>query len=1011
MQILKLELEGIGPFTGHHTIDFRALGAGGLFLMEGPTGSGKTTIIDAIVFALYGDVAGSDSSKARLVSTLLRPGTEPSVNLTVETSRGLLRVHRVPQYTRRKSRGSGTTVGKASIKLWRLAHPDDEGVLLSTSLQDASEELQRAIGLTKEQFTQTVVLPQGHFATFLRAKPEERRTVLQDIFGTEFYERCARQLAESAAGLRARDADARAALDRAASSFAMVAWAADDPARAGFEGAAAGDPGSAVEVATARVGELEESAAASEAAASEAAALSRGAEADLRAVVDRNEAIAEHARLRARLAELSDAAGAVAEAEAVLGAAERAEHARHPLDARAKAKSGFDTATADAARAVGRLTEGPDADLVADGVDPDALDAAAMAAREGRSALTVVVELEGGLASRAESLRLDVSRLATRRADARRARERIDSDRAAASELVPELDALAAIADTRADCVAAEVEARVTCEAIRRLESVAEEFIEARRAEQRASEEAAEASERHAAARAAWLGGLAGRLAEELVAGEPCPVCGSTRHPAPATRPTGSADRAEVERLEALASKAGKALAAAQARSDSLATAMSDQQAVVGDLTRLEAEVALAEASEAKRTAELASAQAAEVRARIEGLLAGASEREARVHEAEQHLAADKGNLAARTDRLEQDRQRIAEELQGHASVADRVAALARRAEHARRVAVAVRGAGDARSELARREAELAQVLAEQGFADADAAGAALLPAAERGRLARLVGDHRTQFATLTERLGDLRYVGLAGAQASDEAPLRSASELARARLAEALAACGAATSGVRLAREASGELARCASELAALRDAAEPYLRMADLANGVGANLDSVTLPTFVLLRRFEEVVDLANVRLDAMTGGRYALRRTDAREGRSHKLGLGLEVVDHASGDATRDPKTLSGGETFQASLAMALGLADAVTAEAGGIELSTLFVDEGFGSLDPEALDMVMDQLTALRDGGRSVGVVSHVADMKQRIAERVTVIPRRDGTSTLSCSTDPQPALAG
>ena len=93
------------------------------------------------------------------------------------------------------------------------------------------------------------------------------------------------------------------------------------------------------------------------------------------------------------------------------------------------------------------------------------------------------------------------------------------------------------------------------------------------------------------------------------------------------------------------------------------------------------------------------------------------------------------------------------------------------------------------------------------------------------------------------------------------------------------------------------------------------------------------------------------------------------------------------------------------------MALGLADAVTAEAGGLELSTLFVDEGFGSLDPDALDLVMDQLTALRDGGRCVGVVSHVAEMKQRIAERVTVLPRRDGTSTLSCSTDPQPALAG
>ena len=125
MQVLRLEFAGIGPFTSQHVIDFRALGEGGLFLLEGPTGSGKTTIIDALVFALYGDVAGVDSSKARLVSTQLPAGVEPFVDATIETGRGLLRVRRVPQHERRKTRGTGTTVGKAAIKLWRLASPDD----------------------------------------------------------------------------------------------------------------------------------------------------------------------------------------------------------------------------------------------------------------------------------------------------------------------------------------------------------------------------------------------------------------------------------------------------------------------------------------------------------------------------------------------------------------------------------------------------------------------------------------------------------------------------------------------------------------------------------------------------------------------------------------------------------------------------------------------------------------------------------------------------------------------
>ena len=229
--------------------------------------------------------------------------------------------------------------------------------------------------------------------------------------------------------------------------------------------------------------------------------------------------------------------------------------------------------------------------------------------------------------------------------------------------------------------------------------------------------------------------------------------------------------------------------------------------------------------------------------------------------------------------------------------------------------------------------------------------------------------------------------------------------------MTEALHARGVAAQTRRLATEAGAELIGRARGVAEVAAEAEPYLRMSDLANGGGANQAAVTLPTFVLLRRFEEVIDLANVRLGAMTGGRFSLRRTDSREGRSQKLGLGLEVVDHASGDAARDPKTLSGGETFQASLAMALGLADAVSCEAGGVELNTLFVDEGFGSLDPEALEEVMAQLTALRDGGRCVGVVSHVAEMKQRIADRVTVVPRRDGTSTLHCSTDDRQPLAG
>jgi len=166
------------------------------------------------------------------------------------------------------------------------------------------------------------------------------------------------------------------------------------------------------------------------------------------------------------------------------------------------------------------------------------------------------------------------------------------------------------------------------------------------------------------------------------------------------------------------------------------------------------------------------------------------------------------------------------------------------------------------------------------------------------------------------------------------------------------------------------------------------------------GDNAKQLSLGTYVLVRRFEDVVAAANSRLVVMSGGRYELARSEEREAvRALKKGLAMKVLDHETG-VDRDPRTLSGGETFYVSLCLALGLADVVTAEAGGIDLGTLFIDEGFGALDAETLDVVLAELGRLREGGRVVGVVSHVDAMKQSIAERVEVRRTQDGTSTLT-----------
>ncbi len=201
--------------------------------------------------------------------------------------------------------------------------------------------------------------------------------------------------------------------------------------------------------------------------------------------------------------------------------------------------------------------------------------------------------------------------------------------------------------------------------------------------------------------------------------------------------------------------------------------------------------------------------------------------------------------------------------------------------------------------------------------------------------------------------------------------------------------------------RPEGAQVARAGRALVAAREAAGPVVRMANVvAASGGDNARQLSLGTYVLARRFEDVVAAANGRLAAMSSGRYELLRSEEKErGGARKLGLALKVVDHHT-ERERDPATLSGGETFYFALSLALGLADVVTAEAGGTDLGTLFVDEGFGSLDGDTLDVVLAELGRLRDGGRVVGVVSHVDAMKQSIAERIEVRRAADGRSTLT-----------
>ncbi len=1003
MYLHRLVVTGIGPFPDEHVIDLARLGETGLFLLEGPTGSGKSTLIDAIVFALYGKVASVDGSDDRLRSRHCRPDQESVVDLVLETPSGVFRVRRTPAYERARHRGPGTTAQNATAALWRLSSPDrpEGGELIANRAEEVARVLHPAIGLDRDQFVQTIVLPQGEFSRFLRARPEDRTDLLQKVFGTASYERVQEMLERMRAEAKSDVAAAGEALRLAGAGFRAVARPDDAEAAAlDLALAGAGEDLSALVTATA-----EASSATAAARDAEHAAARTARETAVRALeagARTGQAFARRRELRARLADLmADEPGHRARSER-LAAGRRARVVAAGVRGAREARERLAEIEARAEAAAAAV---PELHARLDGLT-DAADLAATLAGERdrvtgqRAALERLVVLEAELPARRAAA------IATGREQEER-RRRLAELAADLEVRLPEArtalqDAAREVAAAAGDLPAARIEAatadsRLTAARdVERLTGESEALeTAARAAVTRAEAAAATAAERHRAR----IAGIAAELATALVPGEPCAVCGALEHPAPAARAEGHVGVEEVEAAEAERDEATADLSRLQAERSSLAERLAAAVvAAEGDVPTAEdrvrscrARVVAAEAA-ATRAAELAERTAAldeEIRR-----VTGEHERLAR------EIAAAGARAESRAEELAEHERAVTEGAGDAATVADRVTGLSAHlaqvtAWHAAAAALAV-----ARDQATEREAEAARALEREGFASFDDATGALLPEGEETALDRLTREHEGELLGVRSGLAEPQMTALPEADEVDLAALEAARD-------EAMAAEVAAAQAADLARDRAGAVTGAARGVVAAREAlvrvreeTAPVIRMGNLAGAVDAdNTRRLTLGTYVLMRRFQDVVASANDRLQTMSGGRYALQHSEEREnGRSRKTGLALRVVDHVTGDE-RDPRTLSGGETFYVSLCLALGLADVVTGENGGIELGTLFIDEGFGSLDADTLDLVLRELGKLRDRGRVIGVVSHVDVMKSVIGERIEVRRRADGTSTL------------
>ncbi|AEM83175.1 AAA family ATPase [Streptomyces violaceusniger] len=1100
MRLHRLAVTAFGPFGATQGIDFDELSAAGLFLLHGPTGAGKTSVLDAVCYALYGQVPGARQGNGlSLRSDHAEPLTPTEVVLEFTAGERRLEITRRPEQPRPKKRGTGMTREKAQTLLREYAPAAASASVsgsasgpgqwkaLSRSHQEIGEEMGQLLGMSREQFCQVVLLPQGDFARFLRADELARGKLLGKLFDTGRFAAVEERLAELRRAAEKRVATGDERLLALAHRMGQAAGRTTELDGHPLPEPTPGEPGLADAVlewaAVARTGARERrDIALSAVRAAEAAhdAAQRAAD----ATRERAELQRRHAEARRRADDLERQRPDHDRLRELLERARAADAVVPALDLRTAAARDHDTAETTERQARARLTAEPGlaASALAVIADiPDQRTPAAPATSPGtslpaqgtatpdettRHARGAAVAHGGhgrgawpGPASSGEA------RASGREAVASGERAPYGSDASAVlgeadaewlgrveRRVREELGALGAArrGEARAEAVVGEIgaldgEARADDEAIeeaaewlagweethrahqRRIEAAqeavnqaeqlggriepAERRLEAARRrdrlagqEREARDELLRAREGAAAARQHWLDlkearlrGIAAELAAGLREGEPCAVCGATEHPGPARPGAGHVDRTAEETALADYQRAEEVREEAERTRNALREAHAGAEATAEGEDAAELDRALAELRAAYAEARDAAADGHAARAALDRAEGEHARRTAQRQEAERRAAA----RTSRRETLARERAALLAELErargADATVAERAARLERQAGLLAHAAEAARAADAAATRLKEADARLADAAYRAGFATPEQAAEAVLPPDRQREARRRLDAWQTESAAAGAELSDARVLAAAQAPPADPVAAQTAADAATRALREVSAADAAARTRCEDLDALSAQAVADARRLAPLRAEHDRIARLASLAAGTSTdNERRMRLEAYVLAARLEQVAAAASARLRHMSSGRYTLVHSDARSGGRGRSGLGLHVIDAWTG-SERDTATLSGGETFSASLALALGLADVVTDEAGGVRLDTLFIDEGFGSLDEQTLDEVMDVLDSLRERDRTVGIVSHVADLRRRIPAQLEVVKGREGSA--------------
>lgn len=1078
MILHSLEFEAFMAYPKRQEINFDTLNNAGVFLLNGPTGAGKTTILDAICYALYGETS-SDRESAKLHSTYAaHSGTKPRVLLDVTLHGKRLRIDRTPAYNKPITRGARKgqmreESAKATLaELAPGADPADEKAWtpISSSVAEVNRTIAERTHLTKEQFLKVVLLPQGQFAQFLKSKPKERKELLKKMFPVEHYEQLFAALTEEAKTAQqevAQDENTqRGYLERARVEMLALQALLDAVDPDLEEIAEAGEEPENLTAESVTAETLDAWVAGGVERARETSAREKQEQQRLTDEADRNtRLLAERAQLQAdwreyeqlcerrtRLTVRADEHKAQREelAQARAAAPLHAQYAQVHAESQAlAARQQEQAACASALDETGRalLAALRDEETSAEVIFPEETTFAALPdfePAEQETQLEALLDTLRALQKKDAQLTDEEAAAAALlkqanalEQDRARAEKRLSDLTAQAEQLAEELAGYSTADEERTLAAHLVTEAQQKHDAAQQMQqkldaasaAVAAAQKQSKRtatAEQKAQEkwqasaqQALAATEEFKNLQVLRLAQASSLLARELKDGEPCAVCGSVEHPAPARIAEGEqlVERADLDAAKEREDKAHKqarthelakdrATKAHQEASEALAAARTQYETLVA---QGECDVEQTAAQQQQAQTRLAQAQS-RVTAR-DGVLVKVERVRAEQQKAQEALRTiESAAVEAQTrhrDAAARCEAAAAELAPARAAVgfAQRVEAVEGYRVAHQRLARAVLLLGQARERHALAAAQAERLLAESSFESAELVQAAVRTPERVDALEQAVAAYELEHARLLEGFGREAIVAVAArAAAGEQAPddlqgVREQVEQLRAAAHRLTLREGERESMLRSLHVLRGEYAAFRAKTAQRYDRAQMLANLAAAARGdtLGGYEHQVDLVSYVLGAEFERILHSASLHLDRMSEGRYGMVFSDHRaKGSRSGGGLNLEITDTWTGEP-REASSLSGGESFLASLSLALGLAEVVQANNGGIELDTLFIDEGFGTLDAETLDMVMGTIESLRDSGRTIGLISHVEEMKNRIPAQIVVEKGQNGSS--------------